>query len=516
MSAGPQGVSRAGGRQHCRMDAAVAAAGGRVKHSTHRDLISGKKRGPLAQAALWGLSVASFFYGAAVRLRNRAFRPASVAVASRGGSSREHRKSHRRRHGQNADGRRARRVVHVARARPVILSRGYRSLSDAANDEKLVLAQLCPNVVHLQSPDRVASAAQAYTAHHAEVLLLDDGFQHRRLARDLDIVLIDALDPWGRGHLLPRGLLREPRTALKRADLVLLTRADQLADEHKKRLLNEIRSAWNGRLPVEVVFRPVGLINTAGETRPIDSIAGTVAAFCGIGNPEAFRRSLETAGFLGRLLGPRAFEDHHHYAPSDLAALAELGSKRRCLRVNHHPQGSGQDSLHRSGGRAALGAGDSGRDHRRPRGTRVATSIFFAKRGTKKEASPGPGGATELTRGPATRRRFLRSGSAKSAAATGPGCAAQRGRRRYRTTRHLEADLPAGSASSCDRRTNGTRGWPPDRRCRPHYARRFRRRPSSAADVRDRPAPATGSPLASTAVLRFRQRPGSSGRCRSS
>jgi tetraacyldisaccharide 4'-kinase len=117
--------------------------------------------------------------------------------------------------------------------------------------------------------------------------------------------------------------LREPRTALKRADLVLLTRADQCADEHKKRLLNEIRAAWNGRLPVEVVFRPVGLINAAGETRSIDSIAGPVAAFCGIGNPEAFRRSLETAGFQGRLLGPRAFEDHHHYTPSDLSALAD-------------------------------------------------------------------------------------------------------------------------------------------------------------------------------------------------
>jgi tetraacyldisaccharide 4'-kinase len=305
------------------MDAAVAAAGGRVKHSTHRDLISGKKKGPLAQAALWGLSVASFFYGAAVRIRNRAFdlgllrsHRAPVPVVSIGNLT------------AGGTGKTPM-VAALAEwftsrgVRPVILSRGYRSLSDAVNDEKLVLDQLCPNVVHLQSPDRVASAAEAYAAHGAEVLLLDDGFQHRRLARDLDIVLIDALDPWGWGHLLPRGLLREPRTALKRADLVLLTRADQCADKHKKRLLNEIRAAWNGRLPVEVIFRPVGLINSAGETRPIDSIAGPVAAFCGIGNPEAFRRSLETGGFQGRLLGPRAFEDHHHYAPSDLAALAD-------------------------------------------------------------------------------------------------------------------------------------------------------------------------------------------------
>jgi len=77
-----------------------------------------------------------------------------------------------------------------------------------------------------------------------QLLILDDGFQHRRLARDLDIVLIDALEPWGYGHLLPRGLLREPRSALRRAGLIVITRADQASSEtpqHPSRFITNCR-----------------------------------------------------------------------------------------------------------------------------------------------------------------------------------------------------------------------------------------------------------------------------------
>ena len=206
--------------------------------------------------------------------------------------------------------------------RPAILSRGYRTLDDAANDEKLVLDQLCPGVAHLQSPDRVRSARDACRTHQAEVLVLDDGFQHRRLARDLDLVLIDALDPWGAGHLLPRGLLREPLSAVRRADLIVLTRADQCLPEQKHRIAAEIGAASGGRPLLEAVFRPVGLVNAKGARAAPDSLRNTVAAFCGIGNPEGFRRTLQTVGFADRLAGFRTFDDHHHYSPSDLDDLA--------------------------------------------------------------------------------------------------------------------------------------------------------------------------------------------------
>jgi tetraacyldisaccharide 4'-kinase len=93
--------------------------------------------------------------------------------------------------------------------RVAILSRGYGSRA-GRNDEALVLEENLPDVPHLQGPDRAALAAIGVEELESEILVLDDGFQHRRLARDLDLVLIDATEPWGYGYLFPRGLLREP------------------------------------------------------------------------------------------------------------------------------------------------------------------------------------------------------------------------------------------------------------------------------------------------------------------
>src|SRR5262249_5942270 len=110
--------------------------------------------------------------------------------------------------------------------RAAILSRGYGS-AGGHNDEALLLEENLPDVPHLQGADRVALAAAAVEELESEVLILDDGFQHRRLVRDLDVVLVDASNPWGYGYLLPRGLLREPKSSLRRASVVLLTRCDQ-------------------------------------------------------------------------------------------------------------------------------------------------------------------------------------------------------------------------------------------------------------------------------------------------
>jgi tetraacyldisaccharide 4'-kinase len=294
-----------------------------MKLSTYRDVISGADRSFAAEAARCGLKGASLFYELAVRLRNRAFdtglfraHRVPVPVVSIGNLTA----------GGTGKTPMVAAVVEwfVSRGlRPVILSRGYRSAPNAGNDEKLVLDQLCPNVVHLQSPDRVRSAQDACQRHNADVLILDDGFQHRRLARDLDVVLIDALDPWGAGHVLPRGLLREPRSGLSRANLVVLTRADQCSPERKQEILAEIRALVGDRPPVEATFQPIGLVNSSGETAPTESLAEAVAAFCGIGNPEGFRRTLTVEGFASRLAGFRTFPDHHHYTPSDLDDLAD-------------------------------------------------------------------------------------------------------------------------------------------------------------------------------------------------
>src|SRR5207237_8512142 len=102
--------------------------------------------------------------------------------------------------------------------------------------EARVVEEYVPDVPHLQGADRAALARTAVEELESEVLVLDDGFQHRRLARDLDLVLVDATQPWGHGYLFPRGLLRESPAGLRRADWIVLTRCDQLGPNERGRL----------------------------------------------------------------------------------------------------------------------------------------------------------------------------------------------------------------------------------------------------------------------------------------
>src|SRR5207253_8307346 len=131
------------------------------------------------------------------------------------------------------------------------------------NDEALVLEKNLPDVPHYQGPDRVALAAAAVEQSESEVLVLDDGFQHRRLARDLDVVLIDATAPWGHGYLFPRGLLRESPRSLKRAGVIALTRCDQVQPEVLVQLRRVIARYAGGAPIAETVHRPTELGNGA-------------------------------------------------------------------------------------------------------------------------------------------------------------------------------------------------------------------------------------------------------------
>ncbi len=195
-------------------------------------LISGAARGPMPTLERLALRAASLPYGLAVRLRNAAYRlgwlssrrvgvpVVSVGNLTAGGTGKTPCVAYVARYYRRLD-----RCV-------AILSRGYGG-AGGRNDEALVLEEELPDVPHLQGADRVALAATAIEELESEVLVLDDGFQHRRLARDLDLVLVDATEPWGHGYLLPRGLLREPASALRRAGVVLLTRCDQVPAEQR-------------------------------------------------------------------------------------------------------------------------------------------------------------------------------------------------------------------------------------------------------------------------------------------
>src|SRR5439155_5563291 len=203
--------------------------------------------------------------------------------------------------------------------RVAILSRGYGN-SHGRNDEALVLEENLPDVPHLQQTDRATLAQTAVTELESEVLVLDDGFQHRRLRRDLDIVLIDATNPWGHGHLLPRGLLRESPRGLRRAGVVVLTRCDQVGDAERGRLREAVARLAPGAPVAETTHRPVDLSNGARVAAPLGRLRGRpAAAFCGVGNPEAFRRTLHDLG--ADVVAFRTFPDHHAYARADVDDL---------------------------------------------------------------------------------------------------------------------------------------------------------------------------------------------------
>jgi len=275
-----------------------------------------------------GLHAASLPYGWVVESRNRRYdrgaveihRPpapvVSVGNLTVGGTGKtpmvEWIARHVRRHG-----------VRVA-----ILSRGYGAEQGGLNDEALELELALPDVPHLQNPDRAASATVAVEELASQMLLLDDGFQHRRLARDLDIVLLDASEPFGFDHVLPRGTLREPVTGLKRAGVVVLSRADMIDETTREAVRRRALDLSPTAAWCEVQHRPAALVDSAGAVYPLETIAGqAVAAFCGIGNPAGFRHTLETLGC--RVASWREFPDHHAYTREDVDALATFAQEAR-------------------------------------------------------------------------------------------------------------------------------------------------------------------------------------------
>ena len=212
--------------------------------------------------------------------------------------------------------------------KPAVLLRGYRSRAENAShssgsDEALMLAaELGPNVRVQVNPDRVAAAAAVLRSDPSiDTFVLDDAFQHRRAARDVDIVLIDATLPWGFGHVLPRGLLREPVRGLKRAHAVVITRADRVNEAALSTIASEIRSI-TGTEPTAVVSqRWTGLRAASGSRVEVSSLRGQrVLGLCAIGNPQPF---FDTLAVECELIDRLSFADHHHFTETDLSTIAQ-------------------------------------------------------------------------------------------------------------------------------------------------------------------------------------------------
>jgi len=204
----------------------------------------------------------------------------------------------------------------------VIVSDATEVLSDAerAGDEALLLAEhLRGRAAVISDADRVSAARWAIAGLQSDLLVLDDGFQHLRVARNLDIVTIDAMNPAGNGRLLPAGILREPFSQIARADCVVITRAD--FTDNIENLEKEIESVAAGLPIFRSRMKPLRLrsINPGGEAAAdIDEVIKTrpAAAICAIGNPQSFFAQLRRDGY--RLCHARSFRDHHNFTQNDI------------------------------------------------------------------------------------------------------------------------------------------------------------------------------------------------------
>lgn len=309
------------------------------------DIMSGRQRGFLAGAARCALAAAEPFYSAAMIARNRLFdaelkpsvrlpRPViSIGNITAGGA------------GKTPMVRWLANRLRSDGLQVAILARGYKSAAiDRAprraasapsnhsfGDEQIMLDRMLnapgmPEVVLRANPNRVASAqAVLRDRPQTSLFLLDDGFQHRRVKRELDIVLINATEPFGFGHVLPRGLLREPLSGLRRADAVVITHADEAEEAAIAAIEQQVR-AWHRAVPIyRARHKPVGVRSAAASSAlPADRTIAELQqrpffAFCGIGDPAAFLRQMRAMGRSCR--GGRSFPDHHGYTPGHLHQL---------------------------------------------------------------------------------------------------------------------------------------------------------------------------------------------------
>jgi tetraacyldisaccharide 4'-kinase len=202
---------------------------------------------------------------------------------------------------------------------PAVVARGY-GQTGGPNDEQTLIQRRCPSAICVTDRDRVRGARRALELG-ADCIILDDGFQHRRLSRDLDIVLVDATRPFGFGHLLPRGLLREPLTALRRARAVVLTRCDQVCAEEAGRTEARLRDLAPQAVHVRCRHRVTSIQGLDGGPMGPMTLAGQrVLLFAGIANPRAFAGTVSALG--ATIVGAHWWPDHHHYTARDILLLA--------------------------------------------------------------------------------------------------------------------------------------------------------------------------------------------------
>lgn len=216
-------------------------------------------------------------------------------------------------------------------SRRVVVSDGEQILADArtGGDEPRLLAEMLrgTNVIIISDRDRASAARWAIEKFGCNAFILDDGFQHLQMKRDLDIVTVDASDAWGGGRLLPAGRLRESRGALKRADCVVITRFDQAPDAEALR--DEIKELSGGRPVIASRVRTSGLrpLSPAARDENFERAPAShpVTLFCALGNPRSFAAHVRKDSF--KISYEKFFLDHHFYTQRDVDELTRAASQ---------------------------------------------------------------------------------------------------------------------------------------------------------------------------------------------
>lgn len=241
--------------------------------------------------------------------------------------------------------------------KPCILTRGYRGKTKdpcfvskgggplldeyEAGDEPVLMAEKSKGIPIIKGKDRYKAGMFALNslplALCPDLFILDDGFQHWRLHRDKDILLIDSSNPFGNKRIVPLGSLREPLSTLSRANIIVLTKTDTISNQHSatsihqsisksNRLIEEVRQ-YNTKAPIFfAVHMPSNFIKLSGDIFPLEWAEGKrFFGFCGIGNPVSFRETLLSINI--DLIGFKPYRDHYRYSPEDIRAIKRAAEK---------------------------------------------------------------------------------------------------------------------------------------------------------------------------------------------
>lgn len=213
--------------------------------------------------------------------------------------------------------------------KPAVLIRGYSTGPSGVSDEAEMLKTELDGIPVGVGADRVRSAQNILSSQDVDVFILDDGFQHRQVKRDLDIVLLDATNPFGNGQLIPRGILREPLTALTRGQIIVLSKVN-LADRDLTQIEGKVRELNPAALILRSTQMPEAVVNFVSEEEfPLSILTGQkLVAFCAIGNPAGFEAMLKGLGV--EVVKFIAFPDHHEYNAEDVKRLFAFADNNKC------------------------------------------------------------------------------------------------------------------------------------------------------------------------------------------